>query len=72
MNITDQKIKPTVTIKDWSLLRAPNSSYRLTGNAIDHPAMINPVTFVTTSRILKADFEKGEVETRNTIYKLED
>lgn len=63
--------KPRVIIKDWRIdsLYGDNT-YQLSGHVFGHPNHIDD-HFVFTSKILRIDFEKGEVETLNTLYTLE-
>ena len=44
--------------------------FHLVGKAIDHPLL--KTTYVSTSKLIRIDFEKMEAETLNTIYLLKE
>lgn len=59
--------KPVVQIKDWAI--ATICDYEcLFGRTLDHPRLGE--CEVRTSPIVRKDIAGGEVETRNTLYKL--
>lgn len=58
--------KPVVRIKDWAIVENI-----LFGTALDHPrAPGGGESDIRSSRIIREDRAKGEIETQNTIYKL--
>lgn len=71
---TTSSDKKHATLVNWEMRWIPNETennfYRLVGQTINHRDW-DDWTFVSTSQLLRIDFEKGEAETRNTIYKLE-
>lgn len=66
--------KPSVRIYDWKLgYWPPESDHRvLWGIAVDHPGpFVSNNHMIKSSRVLRVDLKNNEVETQNTIYKLE-
>jgi len=61
-------MKQTATLTDWSF-HLWGDSYCLNGAVSGHPTAKDGER-IRTSRLLRIDFEKGEAETLNTIYKL--
>ncbi len=62
--------KPIVHIRDWNIRWSDfRNGLELVGIATDHPEL--GTGRVWTSRILRVDPEKMEVETLNTLYMLE-
>lgn len=56
-------------IKDWHFIQAlANTPPHIEGTFLDHPALLGE--YGRTTSVLKYDFETGEIETRNTRYKL--
>lgn len=62
-------MKPIIKIENWKIVD-DYGYYHLVGKAINHPNL--GTTIVSTSKLLKIDFEKMQAETLNTIYLLEE
>ncbi len=63
--------KPTAKLHMTDMRKTPSGNFSAEGYVYNHPE-IKDHTFVTTSRVVRIDFEKGELETRNTKYKMVD
>lgn len=65
--------KPRYTMKKWKLVPSWSDprKFKLQGYITDHPKAPDLTELFFTSAVLRIDFEKGEAETRNSIYTLE-
>lgn len=61
-------MKPTVEIQNWLICAVDDEHEILVGDAVDHPVLGSQ--YIHTSAIVRKDLGAGEVETRNTLYKL--
>lgn len=67
-NETPKSDKPRMgTIENWRLVDH-GSCFIIVGYSVDHPQFAGGI--MHTSWLINFDFEKMEVETRNSIYKL--
>jgi len=60
--------KKRAKIEYWNIHRRLGYVY-LTGSIVEHPEFLEG-TDVTTSPLIKVDFQRGIAETKNTIYEL--
>jgi hypothetical protein len=59
-------------LKNWYMQKRPTGAVVVTGNVYnDIKRRFADGTLITTSRVLKADFVNGIIETKNSVYHLE-
>lgn len=64
--------KPRYTMKKWKLIPSWSDmrKFKLQGYIKGHPKAPDEAKLFFTSTVLRIDFEKGEAETKNSIYTL--
>jgi hypothetical protein len=63
----------TNVLKDWSIVKRYGNYVVIIGKVYnDIKGRFNDGEEIVTSRVLQADFVNGVIETRNSVYHLED
>ena len=63
----------TNVLKDWSIVKRYGNDVVIIGKVYnDIKGRFNDGEEIVTSRVLQADFVNGVIETRNSVYHLED